>query len=94
MKVIACILVALFVMMSFAPMAVARENGGVFGFVVGCCFGVRAAGAYNEGKDLHWREWGLIIPFVGWVVAVLNGIDGANGMTTSDFAKQFGSHYY
>jgi hypothetical protein len=31
---------------------------------------------------------------VNIVFAVWNGIDGMNGMTTADYAKQYGSMYY
>ena len=55
---------------------------------------MRSGAAYNDGKDLHWREWALLIPFVGWVVAILNGIDGANGVTTKELAAKFGATYY
>ena len=94
-KIIASLLVALFVLTSFAPaVSAAGEKGGFMGFLVGCCFGIRSGAAYNDGKDLHWREWALLIPFVGWVVAILNGIDGANGVTTKELAAKFGATYY
>jgi hypothetical protein len=64
------------------------------GFIAGCCFGVRAGGAYNDGKDIHWREWILLVPVVGLGFAVYNGIEGANGVTTADYAKRYGSIYY
>ena len=63
-------------------------------FLVGCCFGVRSGAAYNDGKDLHWREWTLLIPFVSIVVSIMNGVDAMNGMTTKDFAAKFGATYY
>lgn len=71
-----------------------RPRGGVMGFIAGCCFGVRAGGAYNDGKDIHWREWILLVPVVGLGFAVYNGIEGANGVTTADYAKRYGSIYY
>lgn len=64
------------------------------GFVAGCCFGVRTAGAYNDGKEIHWREWVLVVPLVNVVMSIWNGIDGMNGWTTRDFAAQYGSSYY
>ena len=95
MKLIASLLIALFVMLSVAPaVSAAQGQGGFMGFIVGCCFGIRSGAAYNDGKDLHWREWALLIPFVGWVVAILNGIDGANGVTTKELAAKFGATYY
>ena len=95
-KLVASLLVVLFVLIAFAPAAVAAnsDRGGFLGFIVGCCFGIRSGAAYNDGKDLHWREWALLIPFVGWVVGILNGIDGANGVTTKELAAKFGATYY
>jgi hypothetical protein len=60
------------------------------GFVAGCCFGIRAGAAYNDGKDIHWREW-LTLTGVG---AVWNGIEAAKGMQTSDYVKAYGSAFY
>ena len=59
-----------------------------------CCFGIRCGAAYNDGKDIHWREWGQLIPFVGLVLAIWNGIDGANGMTTKDYVSKYGAAFY
>jgi hypothetical protein len=97
-KIIACLLIASFVLVSVIP-ADARSGsgqtrGGFMGFIAGCCFGIRAGGAYNEGKEIHWREWVMLIPFVNWVFAIWNGIDGANGVTTKDYATQYGAMYY
>lgn len=72
----------------------AAERGGVIGFFVGCCFGIRNGTAWNEGKDLHFRDWGVIIPFVGWVIAIWNGIDTAGGITSSEMSSMYGSHFY
>jgi hypothetical protein len=78
------------------PMAqdVSAQRGGIGGFLVGCCFGVRTAAAFNEGKDLHFREWGMLIPYVGIVFNIWNGIDGMGGMTTSKLQQQYGALYY
>jgi hypothetical protein len=95
-KVIACILVATFMLMSVSTVQAAKGEGrgGVMGFIAGCCFGPRAGSDYNDGKEIHWREWVLIIPYVGLVFAIWNGIDGANGITRADYAEQYGSVYY
>ena len=72
------------------PMAVpstavaAHQPGGIVGGIVGCCFGIRAAGDYNEGKDISIREWLRIVPFVSIVVAVMDAFDGYNGKTRSE----------
>ncbi len=70
------------------------ERGGLMGFVAGCCFGIRAGGDYNSGKEIHWREWLRIVPIVSLVVGIWDGIECAEGKTTADFAKQYGSMYY
>jgi hypothetical protein len=95
-KLVAGFLVVLFVLMAIAPAASAAnaEKGGFLGFIVGCCFGVRSGAAYNDGKDLHWREWGTLIPIFNWVVGIMNGIDGMNGLTTKDMAAKYGATYY
>ncbi len=76
------------------PVAQAREAGGLSGGLVGCCFGIRSAAAWNEGKNLEMREWLRIIPIVGIVGAVWNCIDGWNGITTADLRKVAGEQYY
>ncbi len=69
-------------------------RGGIGGLLVGCCFGIRTAGAFNEGKDLHFREWGQLIPYVGVVFAIWNGIDGAQGITTTELRQNYGALYF
>ena len=94
-KIIACGLAAL--MLSFSAgsaLAINESRGGLMGFIAGCCFGIRAGGAYNEGKEIHWREWVMLIPYVNIVFALWNGIDGANGMSTSDYSKKYGAAFY
>ena len=94
-KGIVCLIVAMMVLMAVAPAASAASGrGGFMGFIAGCCFGIRAGAAYNDGKDLHFREWCTIIPYVGIVFSIWNGIDGAQGSTTSDLATQYGATYY
>jgi len=94
-KAIACVLAGI-ILMSSVPVvnAQASGRGGFMGFIAGCCFGIRTAGAYNEGKEIHWREWVMLVPIVNIVFAIWNGIDGANGVTTSDLASQYGAMYY
>jgi len=96
MKLVASLLILLMLFMVFAPAvsAAPERRGAMMGFIAGCCFGIRSAGAYNDGKDLHWREWCGLIPVVGLVVAIMNGIDGMNGITTAELAKTYGSQYY
>lgn len=74
--------------------AVNPQRGGIMGFIAGCCFGVRSGAAYNDGKEVHWREWVQLVPVASIVFAVWNGIDGANGWTSKDYATQYGNAYY
>ncbi len=72
--------------------AINENRGGLMGFIAGCCFGMRAGAAYNDGKEIHWREWiALIVPIVP---PVWNGIDGANGMTSEDYVRKYGGTFY
>ena len=74
--------------------AINEQRGGVMGFIAGCCFGIRAGAAYNDGKEIHWREWVKLIPYVNIVFSIWDGIDGTNGMTSADYAKKYGAAYY
>ena len=66
-----------------AQAAAAEGRGGLVGGLVGCCFGIRTAAAYNEGKSINIREW-LQLIWVGYVWAAL---EGYSGVTTSDLQK-------
>ncbi|HMP72962.1 MAG TPA: hypothetical protein PKE55_06810 [Kiritimatiellia bacterium] len=70
------------------------ERGGFMGFIAGCCFGIRTAAAYNDGKEVHWRQWLRLVPYVNIVFAVWDGVDGANGVGTADLASRYGSAFY
>lgn len=93
-KMIVSMLMAVMLMTTVASAAPASGRGGFMGFLGGCCFGLRCGQAYNEGKDIHWREWCRLIPLVGTVIGIWDGVDCANGKTTADFATQYGSQYY
>jgi len=94
MKKFAIALVALLLVAGSVSPAVAAGRGGVMGFIAGCCFGVRTAGDYNEGKEVHWRQWVRVIPYVGLIFAIWDGVDGAGGKTTADYAAKYGAIYY
>lgn len=97
MKKVIVLLTAVMLSLSvFTQNAVAAEQGrgGAMGFIAGCCFGVRAAGDYNDGKEIHWREWILIVPIVSLVFSIISGVQGYEGKTTADFAAEYGSTYY
>ena len=93
-KILAVGLAAVVLLMSAGPVSAGEGRGGFMGLIAGCCFGIRAAGEYNEGKDIHWREWGTIIPYVGIIFTIWNGIDSASGITSADLAAKYGSAFY
>jgi len=73
---------------------VSREPGGIPAFFVGCCWGIREGSEWNEGADMHWREWLRIVPVAGLVVSVWDGIECMDGVTAKDWAKQYGANWY
>jgi hypothetical protein len=94
-KLIAGLLLAAMTLGVAAPtMAADKGRGGVMGFFAGCCFGVRAAGDYNEGKEIGWREWIRVVPYVGLVFGIWDGIEGAQGVTRAEYAEKYGSTFY
>ena len=60
-KLIAGLMVGLMVLAVTAPAADAAAKGagrgGFVGFIAGCCFGIRSGSAFNDGKEIHFREW-------------------------------------
>ena len=93
-KLILSLMVGMLLAGSTLTASAVNENGGFMGFVAGCCFGMRTGAAYNDGKEIHWREWVMYIPVANIVFLVWNGIDGANGVTTSDYAKEYGASFF
>ena len=95
-KKLAGMLVVATLLASSAPWvsAINPNRGGLMGFIAGCCFGIRAGAAYNDGKEIHWREWVSLIPYANIVFAIWNGFDGANGMTTADYVGKYGAAFY
>lgn len=94
-KLIAGLMIGLMLLGSVSTgSAINANRGGLMGFIAGCCFGIRSGAAYNDGKEIHWREWVMLIPVANIVFAIWNGVDGANGMTTADYAKSYGASFY
>lgn len=89
-----CLLMVGALLLAFPMTSQANGRGGVGGLLVGCCFGVRTAGAYNEGNDLHFRDWAVIIPYAGVIFSIWNAVDGAQGITTSQLRQQYGATYF
>ena len=71
-----------------------REAGGPAAFIVGCCWGIREGSEWNEGADMHWREWMRIVPFVNLVIGVWDGIECYQGMTAHQWANRYGANWY
>ena len=71
-----------------------REPGGLPAFFIGCCWGLREGVEWNEGADLHWREWCRIIPYAGIVFAIWDGVECYNGITAQEWAEQNGANWY
>lgn len=73
---------------------VARQPGGVPAFFVGCCFGIRTGTMWNDGSELHWREWSALIPYWNVVLAIWNGVDSMSGIGSREWAQQNGANWY
>ncbi|MBM4143289.1 MAG: hypothetical protein FJ225_06825 [Lentisphaerae bacterium] len=88
--------------------AAEKGKGGLPAFFIGCCLGIREGTEWNEGKELHWREWvhlplsaGAMIPYVGFifgaasgVMMIWNGIECGTGTTAHQFAEKYGTNWY
>lgn len=83
-KITMAAMAAIMLATAVPAMAGDAQRGGLVGGIVGCCFGIRTAGDYNDGKDISVREWLRIVPLVGIVVAVLDCVDGYRGLTRSE----------
>ncbi len=96
-KLIAVLCVSMLIITAVPLSAIAKENpkpGGVPAFFIGCCFGLREGTMWNEGSDLHWREWIVIIPYAGIVFMIWNGVECYQGMTSHQWAEQNGANWY
>ena len=93
-KFIAIIALAAVVTTGAFAQETAHPGGGLMGGIAGCCFGVRAAADYNDGKEIAVREWLQFVPIVNIVIMVMNGIDGYNGVTRADYQAKYGTRYF
>lgn len=82
--------VLLAIVMATTSFAAPERRGGFMGGIYGCCFGLRGAAAYNDGKDVIAMEWidALLIGHI-W-----SFIQGWNGTTTEDLRKQYGTSFF
>jgi len=93
MKKFTMAIVAALMLATVIPASAAQQRGGLMGGLVGCCFGIRTAGDYNDGKDISVREWLRIVPIVGFVVAILDTVDGYHGVTRSELHASEPSYF-
>ena len=63
-------------------------------FLVGICLGPRTAMDYRDGKEYHWREIARVIPYVGGIFWIWDGIDISSGKGRSDLQETYGATYY
>lgn len=68
----------------------AREKGGLMGGLHGCCFGLRGAAAYNDGKSFTAIEW-IDALITARIIAFVNGWSGT---TTADLREEYGAKYF
>jgi len=71
-----------------------RSPGGAAPFFIGCCWGLREGTEWNEGADLHWREWVRLIPVANIVFAIWDGVECAGGITAHEWAEKNGANWY
>jgi len=91
----ACLLAVGLAVFPFASQAkVDRKPGDIPAFIVGCCWGIREGTEWNEGADLHWREWMRVVPFVNIVIMIWDGKECYDGITARDWAKKNGANWY
>jgi len=92
---IACIaLIALTLCPATGSAKVKRDPGGIPAFLVGCCWGIREGSEWNEGADMHWREWCRLIPFVNILMGLWDGVDCYGGITAHEWAEKNGANWY
>jgi len=70
------------------------ERSFISWFLVGLCIGPRTAMDYRDGKDFHWREVARIIPYVGVVFAIWDGVEISGGKGRNDLQQAYGAAYY
>ena len=83
-------LAVLAALMTVPAFAAEKDRGGLVGGIYGCCFGLRGAAAYNDGKDVVTMEWvDAIVTCHIWAF-----IKGYQGTTTADLRKAYGSEFF
>lgn len=77
-------------MVAMPAVSAEKARGGFVGGIYGCCFGLRGAAAYNDGKDVIAMEWvdRLLLCHI-W-----SFVKGWQGTTTEDLRKDYGSRFF
>jgi len=92
-----CVLIALCLVLlpAFSEGKVERKPGGVAPFIIGCCWGLREGTQWNEGAQMHWREW-VRFPLnpIAFIFAIWDGIECAGGITAHQWAEKNGANWY
>lgn len=88
-KFLMLVVVAAMMAVSVPAAQAAHQSGGPMAGLIGCCFGIRTAAAWNDGKDLSIRDI-LDLIVVG---RIWSAISGWGGTSTSDLRSE-GSQYY
>ncbi|MBP5787111.1 MAG: hypothetical protein J6Y19_04795 [Kiritimatiellae bacterium] len=83
-------LVILTVLICLATSSMAAGRGGFMGGLHGCCFGLRGAAAYNDGKQMTAIEW-IDALLTSHIIAF---IQGWSGITTADLQQTYGSSFF
>ena len=83
-------LAILSVLVCLATSSMAAGRGGFMGGLYGCCFGLRGAAAYNDGKQMTAIEW-VDALLTGHIIAF---IQGWSGVTTADLQNTYGSNFF
>lgn len=97
MKLIAGCCIAILILSSMAlpqQAAADTEPGGTGAFFIGCCLGLRVGLEYNEGADVHWREWCRLIPYANIVFMIWDGVECQQGMTAHEWAEKNAANWY
>ncbi|MBP1590332.1 MAG: hypothetical protein IJT88_08850 [Kiritimatiellae bacterium] len=90
MKKMIALLVSMLILASVSLAAPVEGRGGFLGGIHGCCFGLRGAAAYNEGKNMTALEW------IDALVAchIIAFVKGCSGITTSDLKASYGESFF
>ena len=98
MKKLILVCCALVLILTICPTVsearIRREPGGVPGFLVGCCLGLREGTQWNEGSVVHWREWTTLIPVFGIGFSIWNGVECARGVRAHEWVTDNKADWY